>query len=99
MPQMADERHCKMNSTATIVAELALGGMATEYRAFDNKLGRHVVLKILRESDDPTASPMFRREFAALAMMSHPNIVEIYAVGEAVDPSGKKQLFLAMPFL
>jgi len=60
------------------------GGMADVYLANDPILERDVAVKILRShlADDATYVQRFAREANAAATLSHPNIVEIYDVGE-----------------
>lgn len=59
------------------------GGMSDVYRAFDTKLGRDVVLKLLPAALD-TADQRARlsREARALSSLNHPHIVSIHDVGE-----------------
>ncbi|MCA9710796.1 MAG: serine/threonine protein kinase [Myxococcales bacterium] len=79
-----------------VVGLLGKGAMGEVYEGRDEKLGRRVALKILgarhRESDE--FRTRFLREGRALAAMNHPNIVQIYAIGEH-----EKRPFLAMEFL
>lgn len=67
-----------------IVGELGRGGMGVVYLAEDLKLKRHVGLKMIRaDSDtDQVALERFRIEAEAIANLQHPNIVQIYEVGE-----------------
>ncbi|NMB11853.1 MAG: Stk1 family PASTA domain-containing Ser/Thr kinase, partial [Firmicutes bacterium] len=60
------------------------GGMALVYRAKDRLLHRWVAVKILREqyASDEDFVERFRREAQAAASLSHPNVVNIYDVGE-----------------
>jgi tRNA A-37 threonylcarbamoyl transferase component Bud32 len=71
-----------------IVEELGHGGMATVYRARDQRLGRDVAVKIihkhLRQSADVAAR--FDAEARAVAKLRHPNIVEVYDVSEPDEP-------------
>jgi serine/threonine protein kinase len=54
------------------------------YRAFDTELERDVALKIphSRCAERPNFAERFNREARALAKLHHPNIVQIYSVGE-----------------
>ncbi len=68
-----------------IVARLTAGGMGEVYRALDPLLDRELVLKILpqRAKLQPEALERFVREARAASALNHPNIVTIYAIGEA----------------
>jgi len=59
------------------------GGMSSVYLAADKDLERSVALKIphTRFIDDADFVKRFRREAKAMARLSHPNIVQIYSVG------------------
>lgn len=63
---------------------LGTGGMADVYFAIDQRLERPVALKILRPSlaSDETYRQRFLQEAKAAASLVHPNIVQIYSVGE-----------------
>ena len=63
---------------------LGRGGMATVYLARDTMLDRPVVLKVLAEhlADDETFRDRFLREARLAAKLVHPNIVQVYDVGE-----------------
>jgi serine/threonine protein kinase len=67
-----------------IQGELGRGGMGIVYRARDLKLGRLVALKTLRSDlqAEPLQLARFRAEAKALGRLQHPNIVQIYEVGE-----------------
>ena len=67
-----------------IVGLLGAGGMGEVYRALDAALGRDVAIKILHPGtvNDPDRLRRFRMEAQATALLSHPNIVAIYYVGE-----------------
>lgn len=60
------------------------GGMADVYRAHDEILNRTVAIKVLRAklADDPLVLVRFTREASAASKLSHPNVVDIYDVGE-----------------
>ena len=61
------------------------GGMADVYLAHDTILKREVAIKVLRGelNEDPVNLQRFQREANAITNLSHPNIVEVYDVGEA----------------
>ncbi|MCG0274667.1 MAG: Stk1 family PASTA domain-containing Ser/Thr kinase [Thermosediminibacteraceae bacterium] len=67
-----------------ILEEIGGGGMAVVYKARCTLLNRIVAIKILRPeySSDENFVKRFRREAQAAASLSHPNIVNIYDVGE-----------------
>jgi serine/threonine protein kinase len=67
-----------------VVSEIGEGGMGRVYKAIDRNLGRHVAVKVLR-STDPFESSRFRGEAEMIAMLSHPNIVQIFAIDTAPD--------------
>ncbi|WP_317300989.1 Stk1 family PASTA domain-containing Ser/Thr kinase [Allobaculum stercoricanis] len=60
------------------------GGMADVYLAYDEIMNRPVAIKILRPkvADDSQAVVRFIREASAVRKLSHPNVVEVYDVGE-----------------
>ncbi len=60
------------------------GGMAVVYKGADTLLGRTVAVKILRENltGDNNLVRSFRREALSAANLSHPNIVNVYDVGQ-----------------
>lgn len=63
------------------------GGMAIVYRGHDILLDRTVAIKVLRSQfgSDEDFIKRFRREAQAAAKISHPNVVNIYDVGEEED--------------
>ncbi len=67
-----------------IVKLIGEGGMADVYLAIDSILKREVAVKVLRGelADDPVNLQRFQKEAMAISNTSHPNIVEIYDVGE-----------------
>jgi serine/threonine-protein kinase len=70
------------------------GGMATVYRARDQRLKRTVAVKVLRsdESGSEVSLGRFRREAEVLASLRHPNIVEVYDIERL--PSGEPYLVM-----
>ncbi len=71
-----------------VLDRLGTGGMGVVYRARDTRLGRTVALKMLR-SDDPELLRRLDREARAASALNHPNIVQIYDVGEAASQAGE----------
>ncbi|MBP1765481.1 MAG: prkC [Firmicutes bacterium] len=71
----------------TILECIGGGGMADVYRAHDKLLDRPVAVKILHAqfTHDEEFVSRFRREAQAAARLSHPNIVNIYDVGQDGD--------------
>jgi len=67
-----------------ILAELGRGGMAVVYRARQVRLNRDVAIKMVLAGRraGPELFDRFRREAMAMARLKHPNVVQIYDVGE-----------------
>ena len=67
-----------------ILRLLGQGGMGEVYLAEQLSLKRHVALKVLRREllIDPSYLKRFHAEAKAVAPISHPNIVSVYAIGE-----------------
>src|SRR5262249_51120865 len=67
-----------------VVEVLGRGGMGLVYKARQQKLNRWVALKMLRGGKyaEPERRARFRAEAQAVAQLQHPNIVQIYEVGE-----------------
>ena len=70
-----------------IVKLIGKGGMADVYLAYDEILKREVAVKILKAdmADDDLALERFKREAGAVTTRSHPNIVDVYDVGDDGD--------------
>jgi serine/threonine protein kinase len=78
--------------TSTILKELARGGSAVVFIAFQRTLKRQIAIKILPKSLlTPETAERFQLEAESAAILSHPNIIPIYEVGETGD-----FLFIAM---
>jgi eukaryotic-like serine/threonine-protein kinase len=62
---------------------LGSGGMGTVYEARHPTLGRRVAVKVIKGSlaGDPVAKERFLREAQALALVSHPHVVDVFDVG------------------
>ena len=65
-----------------ILEIIGTGGMAVVYKARDHRLNRLVAVKILKDefARDEEFRRRFRAEGEAVAMLSHPNIVQVYDV-------------------
>lgn len=76
-----------LNDRYKIIEKLGEGGMALVYKARDLLLGRWVAVKILRPQlvSDRDFVDRFKREARAVASLSHPNIVNIYDIGQYGD--------------
>ncbi|RII18265.1 Serine/threonine-protein kinase PK-1 [Streptomyces sp. YIM 130001] len=87
--QVLDERY-------RIDARIAVGGMATVYRAVDTRLDRVLALKVMHPAlaADTTFVERFIREAKSVARLSHPNVVGVYDQG--TDGS---YVYLAMEYV
>ncbi|MGP1434433.1 MAG: protein kinase domain-containing protein [Catonella sp.] len=67
-----------------IISIVGSGGMADVYNAIDNRLNRQVAIKVLKEEygSDKNFVLKFMAEAQSAAGLSHPNIVNVYDVGE-----------------
>jgi serine/threonine-protein kinase len=85
-----------LNNRYALIAVVGGGGMAQVYKARDNILGRIVAVKLLREqfTTDEQFVARFRREAQAAANLTHPNIVNVYDVGQDGDLQ-----FIVMEFI
>jgi serine/threonine protein kinase len=77
-----------------IEEKLGEGGMGVVYSAYDERLCRHVALKMIRSEDDDEARARFWREARSAAGVNHPNICQLYEIGEEHGT-----LFIAMELL
>jgi serine/threonine-protein kinase len=73
-----------INGRYRVGRRLGQGGMALVYAGHDLLLGRDVAIKTLRPefASDPAFRARFEREARAAAALSHPNIIDIFDVGE-----------------
>jgi eukaryotic-like serine/threonine-protein kinase len=70
-----------------IIERLGEGGMGVVYKAVDSRPNRHVAIKFIRSTALPLETlniirRRFDREAHSLAMLSHPNIVQVLDYGE-----------------
>ena len=74
----------KINDRYQVIRSIGEGGMANVYLAYDTILDRNVAVKVLRGdlATDEKFVRRFQREAMSASALSHPNIVEMYDVGE-----------------
>jgi TolB-like protein/predicted Ser/Thr protein kinase len=78
-----------------LMSKLGEGGMGVVYAAADERLHRQVAIKMMHGTgQDPQSRERLWREARAAASVSHPNVCQLYEVGEA-----NGQLFIAMELL
>jgi serine/threonine-protein kinase len=81
--------------TSTILKELGRGGSAIVFIAFQRTLKRQIAIKILPKSIlTLETAERFQLEAESAAILSHPNIIPVYEVGETAD-----FLFIAMQLI
>ena len=79
----------------SITGRLGQGGMGVVYAASDERLGRTVAVKTMSSlGGDDTARKRFWREAKAAASVNHPNVCQLYEIGEDGG-----ELFIAMELL
>jgi TonB family protein len=78
-------------------AVIGQGGMGTVYRANHILLAKPVAIKLIRPEFgiSPSTAKRFQREARALSQLSHPNIIQVYDLGQ----TDKGELFIAMEFV
>ena len=74
----------KINDRYEIIRSIGEGGMANVYLGYDTILDRNVAIKVLRGdlANDEKFVRRFQREALSASSLAHPNIVEMYDVGE-----------------
>src|SRR5271170_4268510 len=70
-----------------LIRRLGQGGMGVVWEAVDQKLGRHVAVKLLIETtrDDSSALERFWREARAASSLNHPGICTIHELNESAE--------------
>ncbi len=61
---------------------LGQGGMGVVLKGYDDELDRQVAIKVLHEELGEQHTARLRREAQAMAKLSHPNVVQVYEVGQ-----------------
>ncbi len=84
-----------------VLAELGRGGMGVVYGARQIQLKRLVALKMIRAGVPAGAQELarFRKEAEAVARLHHPNIVQIYEIGEWHPPGGSPVPYFSLEFV
>jgi serine/threonine protein kinase len=78
--------------TCVLLKELARGGMAVIFIAYQKTLKRRIAVKILPKAIiSKSMADLFQQEAESAAILSHPNVIPIYEVGET-----KEFLFFTM---
>jgi predicted Ser/Thr protein kinase len=77
-----------------VINRVGEGAMSTVYAAHDPMLGRKVAIKLVQDDGDAESRARTQLEAHALALISHPNVVQIYEVGALGS-----QAFVAMEFI
>lgn len=79
-----------------VLGRIGAGAMGVVYRAYDEALDRRVAVKLLKGhgASDREDRLRLQREAQALAQLSHPNVVQVYDVGE-----WRGQSFVALEFV
>ena len=80
-----------------VIAPLGSGGMATVWRAHDERLDRDVAIKVLLPNlaGDPVVARRFEQEARAMAAIAHPGLVAVFDV-DAGDPATGREPFVVM---
>ncbi len=86
----------KISDRYQIIKAIGEGGMANVYLAYDTILDRNVAVKVLRGdlAGDEKFVRRFQREALSASSLTHPNIVEVYDVGE-----DNGQYYIVMEFV
>src|SRR5437870_1628288 len=79
-----------------IVEKIGEGGMGQVFKAWDERLNRHVAIKVLPtdKGQDPSRRERFLREARAASALNHPHIVTIYDILSEGD-----DYYLVMEFI
>ncbi len=77
-----------------VLGRLGRGGMGVVLEAFDRELDRRIALKVLHRELGAQHTTRLFREARAMAKLSHPNVVQVYEVGQVED-----QTFIAMELI
>jgi|GEM_PF-1631334 len=93
-PQPADAETPPRLGRFAVLRVLGQGGMGRVYAAYDEDLDRRVAVKVLRHQEDARSRQRSLREAQAMAKLSHPNVVNVFEVGEHAS-----EVFIAMEYV
>ncbi|MEZ5967019.1 MAG: serine/threonine-protein kinase [Planctomycetota bacterium] len=101
LPAAAPAARLRRFGDFEILTRIGRGGMGTVYLAIQKSLRRQVALKVIDHEalSIPTARARVRREAELTALLDHPNIVPVYAVGEVDSVPFIAMKYLAGPSL
>ncbi|MBI3684342.1 MAG: protein kinase, partial [Acidobacteria bacterium] len=88
----------RLKSRYEIKAQLGAGGMGVVYRAWDLQAQREVAIKTIRDTHSQSALDLFRKELHFQKTLNHPNIVDIFDIGE-FEMEGRRIPYFVMPLL
>jgi tetratricopeptide (TPR) repeat protein len=77
-----------------VLDKLGEGGMGVVFTAYDPDIDRKLAIKLLHASASPAAQERLRRECQAMGQLSHPNVVQVFDVGEF-----QKRVYVAMDYV
>jgi serine/threonine protein kinase len=77
-----------------VIRQIGEGGMGVVFEARDDRLDRSVAIKVVRSTPEISSHERFRREARAAAAINHPNVCQVFDIGEHGG-----QPFLAMELL
>ncbi len=88
----------KLKTRYEVKDRLGQGGMGAVFRAYDRVTRHDVAIKTLRDRPEKKVMELFHKECEILASLSHPNIVDIFDMGEW-EENGELKPFFVMPYL
>ena len=88
----------KLRARYELTAVISRGGMGIVYRAYDTVMKRDVALKTILDVHGDATPQMFQKEWELQASLIHPNVVEIFDVGD-FEEDGVVRPYFVMPLL
>jgi tetratricopeptide (TPR) repeat protein/tRNA A-37 threonylcarbamoyl transferase component Bud32 len=92
--EQTPERMAPRIGRFSILRKVGAGGMGVVYAGYDEELDRKVAIKLLHRRTGARARTRLLREAQGLARLSHPNVVQVYEIGEHDEAT-----FIAMEFV